>query len=71
MNNKLEKRIEELESKLAFQEDTIEKLSQEMAAQQQTMYEIEVKIRYLAEKQKSEKGSQIADISEEVPPPHY
>jgi SlyX protein len=64
-------RIEELESKIAFQEDTIEKMSTEMAAQQQSIYELEVKIRYLADKQKSDASSNIAALSEETPPPHY
>ena len=68
---KLEQRVEDLESKLAFQEDVIEQLNQEITSlslQQQTMTR---QIVLLAEKFKSQKGSIIASESEETPPPHY
>lgn len=67
----LEARIETLENQLAFQDDTIDKLNQEITGlnmQQQTMAK---QINLLAEKFKSQKGSILADESEETPPPHY
>jgi len=67
----LEKRVEAMESQLAFQEDVIEQLNQEITSlnmQQQTMTR---QITLLAEKFKSQKGSIIASESEETPPPHY
>lgn len=67
----LEARVEALESQLAFQDDVIEQLNQEITSlnlQQQTMVK---QIVLLAEKFKSQKGSIIASESEETPPPHY
>lgn len=67
----LEARVEALESQLAFQDDVIEQLNQEITSlnlQQQTMVK---QIALLAEKFKSQKGSIIASESEETPPPHY
>lgn len=67
----LEARVEALESQLAFQDDVIEQLNQEITGlnlQQQTMVK---QIALLAEKFKSQKGSIIASESEETPPPHY
>lgn len=67
----LEQRITDLESQLAFQEDTIEQLNQEITSlniQQQTMVK---QIALLAEKFKAQKGSIVASEAEETPPPHY
>lgn len=67
----LEARVEALESQLAFQDDVIEQLNQEITSlnlQQQTMVK---QIALLAEKFKSQKGSIIASEAEETPPPHY
>lgn len=67
----LNARVETLENQLAFQDDVIDKLNKEITSlnmQQQTMVK---QINLLAEKFKSQKGSMIADESEETPPPHY
>ncbi|NVK23678.1 MAG: SlyX family protein [Gammaproteobacteria bacterium] len=69
--NKLQSRIETLESQLAFQEDVIEQLNSEITnlnLNQQTMLR---QITLLAEKVTSQKGSVVASESEETPPPHY
>ena len=68
---KLEQKVEILESQLAFQEDTIEQLNQEITSlnlQQQLMVK---QIALLAEKFKAQKGSVVASEAEETPPPHY
>lgn len=67
----LNSKVEDLESQLAFQDDVIDKLNNEITSlnmQQQTMVR---QINLLAEKFKSQKGSVVASESEETPPPHY
>jgi len=68
---KLQSRVEALESQLAFQEDTIDQLNTEitnLTLNQQTMLR---QITLLAEKVTSQKGSIIASEADETPPPHY
>ena len=68
---KLQSRIESLESQMAFQEDIIDQLNTEITnlnLNQQTMLR---QITLLAEKVTSQKSSSVASESEEVPPPHY
>jgi SlyX protein len=71
MTEKLIQRLEELEHKQAFQDDTIEQLHQEITALnlKQAMFKRQIEL--LAEKVSSNKGSNLADESEETPPPHY
>lgn len=67
----LQSKVADLESQLAFQDDVIEQLNQEITnlnLQQQTMAR---QISLLAEKFKAQKGSIVASESEETPPPHY
>lgn len=68
---KLVTRLEELENKQAFQDDTIEQLNEEITALnlKQAMFKRQIEL--LAEKVSSNKGSNLADESEETPPPHY
>ncbi|GHB68911.1 protein SlyX [Psychrosphaera saromensis] len=71
MTEKLIQRLEELEHKQAFQDDTIEQLHQEITALnlKQAMFKRQIEL--LAEKVSSNKSSNLADESEETPPPHY
>ena len=71
MNQSLEQRIEELESKIAFKEHSIEQMSDEMAQQQKLVAEMTVQIRYLAGKVKSLQSANMDDPTNEPPPPHY
>ncbi len=50
--NEIENRITELEAKLAFQEDTIETLNEELKAHQQRLAKMQRQIELLAEKMK-------------------
>mgnify|MGYP000887360241 FL=1 len=67
----LETRIAELETKLAFQEQSIEELNQALIQQQFDMDKMQLQLRHIASKLKDFQPSNIASQAEEVPPPHY
>lgn len=69
--DKLVIRLEDLENKLAFQDDTIDQLNEEITTLnlKQAMFKRQIEL--LAEKVSSNKSSNLADESEETPPPHY
>ncbi|WP_233520550.1 SlyX family protein [Flocculibacter collagenilyticus] len=69
--NKLEQRIEELESKLAFQDDTINQLNDEIAHHQEKLQLLQKQIELLGKKFKETHSSTITTAEEEPPPPHY
>lgn len=64
-------RIEELETKVAFQEATIEELNQALIDQQFALDKLQTQVRHLAEKFKGISASNVASHEEETPPPHY
>ena len=67
MQNTFEKRINELESRNAFQEDAIERLSEEVRKQQLEISELKEKLMIVL--QSFEKSNSIEDGHEK--PPHY
>ncbi|OBX10750.1 SlyX [Gallibacterium salpingitidis] len=64
-------RLDELEMKVAFQENTIEQLNQALVDQQFILEKMQLQLRYLAQKLKDMQPSNIATQAEETPPPHY
>lgn len=66
----LEDRVMELESRLAFQDDTIQALNDILIAQQRSMERLQLQMAALIKRQE-EMGGQFEAFEEEAPPPHY
>lgn len=66
-----ENRIEQLEMKVAFQEDNIDSLNNEIFAQQRKLQQLGEQVALLAVKLKEAQPNQMASEKEETPPPHY
>lgn len=67
----LQERIDHLESRLAFQDDTIEQLNQALTLQQQDLDKLRHQMSLIINRMKEMVVSQVASQSEETPPPHY
>ncbi len=68
---KAEEAIAELETKVAFQEHTIDALNEALAHQQVQIDKMQFQLRHVIDKVKGMEPSNIAKMSEETPPPHY
>ncbi|WP_445400830.1 SlyX family protein [Zobellella sp. An-6] len=71
MNEEYCHRLEQLETRLAFQDDTIDQLNQEITAQGAEIARLKTQLSLLVKKFKELQPSQIASQAEETPPPHY
>lgn len=66
----LEARVMELESRLAFQDDTIQALSDELVEQHKRIERLQLQLSALARRQEELQG-QVGIAEDEAPPPHY
>ena len=66
----LEERVMDLESRLAFQDDTIQSLNDVLVKQQNTVDRLQAQMAVLLKRQE-EMGGHFESIEEEAPPPHY
>jgi len=66
----LEQRITDLEARLAFQDDTIQTLSDVLFAQQRTVEQLQAQLGVLARRQEDIQG-RMGGEEDEAAPPHY
>ena len=67
----MDEKLEELETRLAFQDQELQTLNDVIINQQSQIDGLEEKIRLLHEKMKDLKTETVIPASEETPPPHY
>lgn len=68
----LEARIDELESRVAFQDHTIQALNDSLAEARMDLARQQLLIQRIVEELKSARGAGVSvDASDEPPPPHY
>ncbi|NWA00736.1 SlyX family protein [Pseudomonas gingeri] len=66
----LEDRVTELETRLAFQDDTIQSLNDVLVAQQRVVARLQLQMAALLKRHEEMMG-QFESSEEEAPPPHY
>lgn len=71
MNNDILHRLEQLETRLAFQDDTIEQLNQEITTQGIETARLKAQLSFMVKKLKELQPGEVASQEEETPPPHY
>lgn len=69
--NTVETDIEQLQIKMAYQEDTIESLNQVLIQQQNKMDHLQLQLKQLVSKMSAIEPSNMASEKEEMPPPHF
>ncbi|KTC09381.1 hypothetical protein AO387_08390 [Pseudomonas syringae ICMP 11168] len=66
----LEERVMELESRMAFQDDTIQALNDVLVKQRRELDHLQLQMAAMLKRQE-EIGSQFETFEEDAPPPHY
>ncbi len=67
----LEDRLIELESRTAFQEDTISRLNDIVATQQRQLDTLRQTVDLVIRQLRDNTAAPVADAANETPPPHY
>lgn len=67
----MQERIVELESKVAFQDELINRLDEILVSQRDELDRLAERVRRLEEQIKAGSTSMIRTEAEETPPPHY
>ncbi|ANI58780.1 SlyX protein [Pseudomonas sp. PvR086] len=67
----LGERVTDLESRLAFQDDTIQALNDVLVAQQRMVERLQLQMSALLKRQEEMAGQFATLEEEEAPPPHY
>ncbi|MDH5300796.1 MAG: SlyX family protein [Gammaproteobacteria bacterium] len=67
----MEERIIELETRLAYQEDLLQELNDRIAEQQLQIDKQAMQIGLLRQQMLAVTPSNVVDLSQETPPPHY
>lgn len=67
----MEQRLIELETRLSFQETTIQELNDIVTAQQEKIAILQAAIQELHQRMKSMSEETVRDPGSEPPPPHY
>ena len=70
MNVDLQARVADLETRLAFQDDTIQTLNDVLFEQQRLLERLQLQLGELARRQEDMQGALGAE-EDEAPPPHY
>ncbi len=67
----IEPRLIELETRLAFQDDLLEKMQARLNSQDKQLYKMVDELKELREQIRSGNETGVIPLSEEAPPPHY
>lgn len=67
----MESRLVDIELHIMQQEETVRELNEVVIAQQKAIEKLEKEVDFLKQKLRALTLSDIKDLSEEVPPPHY
>lgn len=67
----MESRLTDIELHIMQQEDTLQQLNEVVIAQQKTIDQLARDMEFLKQKLRALTPSDVKDLSEEVPPPHY
>ncbi|CEA02282.1 protein slyX [Pseudomonas saudimassiliensis] len=71
MSEQLITRMDELETRLAFQDDTIQALNDVVSRQQLELEKLQRALELLARRQADLAASMPGDAEDDQPPPHY
>lgn len=71
MNDEVIARLDELETRLAFQDDTIEALNEVVSRQELALEKLQRSLELLARRQADLAASLPGGMEDDQPPPHY